>query len=94
MIHIDGGTFEVDAATIADGLGIDSSSLRQRMREGRVTSRCERGVDSDEGRYRLTFSTEQRRLRLVVDQAGNVLQRSTINFGERLPKRSSGHYCR
>lgn len=87
MIHFDGGTFEVDAATIADGLGTDSSSLRLRMREGKVTSRCECGVDSDEGRYRLTFSTEQRRLRLVVDQAGSVLQRSTINFGERPPKR-------
>ncbi len=46
MIHFDGGTFEVDAATIADGLGIDSSSLRQRMREGRVTTSPETIVRS------------------------------------------------
>jgi hypothetical protein len=94
MICFEGGTFEVDAATIADGLEIEASSLQQRMRDGALTSRCERGIDRDEGRYRLTFSTEQRCLRLVVDEAGNVLQRSTINLSERLPTRPPGRSCR
>lgn len=94
MVCFEGGTFEVDAGTIANGLGIDASSLLQRMREGTLTSRCERGIDGDEGRYRRTFSAAQRRLRLVVDEAGNVLQRSTINFGERPPIRPRGRYRR
>jgi hypothetical protein len=94
MICFEGGTFEVDAATIADALEVDASSLLQRMREGTLTSRCERGIDGDEGRYRLTFSTAQRRLRLLVDEAGNVLQRSTINFGEPPPTRPRGRHRR
>jgi len=90
MIKFDGDTIEVDAATIADALGIHPSLLQQRIRDGALTTRCERGVDTDEGRYRLTFFTERRRLRLIVDAAGNVLQRSTINFGEHSPGRPVG----
>ena len=30
------------------------------MREGEITSFCERGIDDDAGRYRLTFSTKAR----------------------------------
>ena len=88
------GTFEIDAAIIADGLEIDASSVQQRMRDGTVTSRCERGIDSDEGRYRLTFFTERRRLRLIVDEAGKVLQRSTIDFGEHCATRPAGRHLR
>jgi hypothetical protein len=56
------------------------------MREGKITSLCERGVDKDDGRYRLTFFFENRRLRLIVDQGGNVIRRSTLDFGyRRLP---------
>jgi hypothetical protein len=34
-------------------------------------------------RYRLTFFYENRRFRLVVDEAGNPVQRSTVDFGDR-----------
>lgn len=94
MIRFEDGAFEIDAATIADALEIDPSLLQQRIRDGALTTRCERGVDADEGRYRLTFFTEHRRLRLIVDAAGNVLQRSTINFGEHAAGRPSGRYRR
>jgi hypothetical protein len=94
MITFEGGTFEIDAGIIADGLEIDASSLQQRMRDGTLTSRCERGIDGDEGRYRLTFFTERRRLRLIVDGAGNVLQRSTIDFGEDFATRPAGLHLR
>lgn len=90
MIKFEGGVFEIEAGTIASGLEMDASLLKQRMRDGTITSRCERGVDSDQGRYRLTFFTEQRRLRLIVDQSGNVIQRSTINFSDRLAARRLG----
>ena len=57
------------------------------MRAGKITSRSERGVDADIGRYRLTFFSEHRRFRVVVDEAGAILQRSTLNFGDLpLPK--------
>ena len=82
MIRFEGDAIEIDAATIADALGIEASLLQQQIRDGGLTTRCERGVDADEGRYRLTFFAKRQRLRLIVDAAGNVLQRSLINFGE------------
>lgn len=90
MIRFEGDAIEIDAATIADALGIEASLLQQQIRDGGLTTRCERGVDADEGRYRLTFFTDRRRLRLIVDAAGNVLQRSTINFGEHSAGRPTG----
>jgi hypothetical protein len=53
------------------------------MRKGEITSLCERGVNEDAGRYRLTFFHKSRRFRLVVDGTGTVIQRSTVDFGDR-----------
>jgi hypothetical protein len=83
MIDFCQGAIQIDANLVAEGLGIDTLSLQSRMREGNVTSRCERGIDEDEGRHRLTFLTDHRRFRLVVDETGKVLQRSTISFSDR-----------
>ena len=59
----------------------------KQMRAGKITSQSERGVDDDIGRYRLTFFSEHRRFRVVVDEGGAILQRSTLNFGDSpLPK--------
>lgn len=92
-IEFNQGAIQIDARAIAEGLGINPSILQERMREGKITSRCERGIDEDEGRYRLTFFFESRRFRLLVDEKGNVVQRSTIDFSNRpLPRsgRKSG----
>ena len=77
------GAIELDARVLARGLGLDPASLQEFMREGKITSLCERGVDDDLGRHRLTFFFGNRRLRLVVGQAGNVIRQSTIDFGDR-----------
>ena len=53
------------------------------MREGKITVLCERGVDEDAGRYRMTFFHDNRRFRLVVDEEGNAIQCSTVDFGDR-----------
>ena len=81
-IEFDDGAIEVDAAIVAEGLGIDPSLIQEQMREGTITSLCERGIDEDAGRYRLTFFSDRRRLRLLVDDGGNVIQRSSVDFGE------------
>ena len=49
---------------------------------GKVTSLSERGIGDDSGRHRLTFFSQTRRFRVVVDRHGAILQRSTINFGD------------
>lgn len=79
LIELQEGAIQVDAAVVAEGLGIDPSVVQERMRRGEITSRCELGTGEDKGRYRLTFFAERRRLRLVIDQAGNVVERSIID---------------
>ncbi|WP_166306128.1 MULTISPECIES: DUF6522 family protein [unclassified Bradyrhizobium] len=76
------GTFEVDANVVAEGLGIGVPLLQAEMRSGKITTLSERGVDADAGRHRLTFFSEHRRLRLVIDERGTIIQRSTLDFGD------------
>lgn len=75
-IEFDGETFSVDAALIAESLGISPALVQSLMREGRITSRCERGIDQDAGRYRLTFFHGRLRALLVIDEAGAIVARS------------------
>lgn len=80
-------TIEVDASVIAQGLNISVRELQQQMRDGRITSVSERGTGEDLGRHRLTFFSEHRRFRIVVDGRGAIVQRSAIDFGDaKLPR--------
>jgi hypothetical protein len=69
---------DVDASLIAEGLGVEPARVQPLMQEGKVTSLCERGVDEDAGTYRLTFFTASRRLRMIVNEAGEVVRRSAV----------------
>lgn len=82
-IAFEEGALRVDATTVGEGLGLDPSAVQTLIREGKITSLCERGVDEDAGRYRLTFFHGNRRFRLVVDEAGTVIQRSATDYGDR-----------
>lgn len=75
--------FSVDAALLGELLGVPSSRIQPLMRRNEITSRCERGEGEHAGRYRLTFFYKGRRARLNVDQSGNVIHRSVIDFGDR-----------
>lgn len=72
----------VDAAIIAEGLGIPAAAVQAGMREGTITSRCERGIGRHDGRYRLTFFHGSRRLRLVIDEGCNILGRAVSDLGQ------------
>lgn len=74
-VVFEGGEFSVDAAEIAKGLRIHPAKMLAGMRQRRITSLCERGIDEDAGRYRLTFFYARRRFRLVVDEAGTIIER-------------------
>ena len=82
QVEFEDGVVQVEAAVIADGLGIAVSQLQQQMQDGKITSLFERGIDADRGRHRLTFFSEHRRFRLVLDECGAIVQRSTLNFGD------------
>ena len=87
-VEFENGTVEIDAFVIAEGLGIALPLLRKQMQAGKITSLSERGIDDDDGRHRLTFFSDHRRFRVVVDASGTIIQRSTLNFGD-LPVPSS-----
>ena len=81
-VEFEDGAVAIDASVIAEGLGIALPMLRKQMRAGKITSLSERGIDDDSGRYRLSFFSERARFRVVVDEAGAILQRSTLNYGD------------
>ncbi|MGX8012373.1 DUF6522 family protein [Mesorhizobium sp. ORM8.1] len=82
QIEISAGDIVVDAALLGALLCLEPTEVPSLLRNGKITSLCERGVGTDEGRYRLTFFHANRRARLHVDSTGRILRRSTIDFGE------------
>ncbi len=81
QIEIKDGEFHVDASLLAFLLGIAPADITDLMKSQAITSICERGVDTDAGRFRLTFFYRSRRARLNVDSSGTVLQRSSLDYG-------------
>ena len=65
---------EVDAAVVADGLGLAVDEFRQLMEQRRISVLCERGTGEDAGLYRATFYHGQRRVRMVVDASGTPVE--------------------
>ena len=63
----------IDAALVADRLGLAQAEFRQLMDRRQVAVLCERGTGTDAGRYRASFYYDGRRVRLVVDAQGRVL---------------------
>jgi len=80
-VEIQEGVIQVDANIIGQNLGLEPFEVQRLMREGKLTSSCERGVNEDDGHYRLTFFLGRRRLRLIVDEAGRIIQQSVIDSG-------------
>jgi hypothetical protein len=81
-IEFEEGAIQIDATIVAEGLGIPPLLFMDLLQDGKITSLCERGVDVDNGRHRLTFFSEQRRLRLIVDDSGVIIRHSIIDFGK------------
>jgi len=71
----------VDAALIAEGLGLRPSSVPARVRDGEIRAICEPGIDADTGLYRLTFFRPGHRVRLIVGSDGTVRRHSSVTFG-------------
>ncbi len=80
MIEFENGTIQVDAEDIAADLRLTPDEVMQGLRTGAITSVCEKGLEEDMGRHRLTFYSSNRRLRLTVDDRGAILKRSSADF--------------
>jgi hypothetical protein len=79
-VKFEEGAVCIDATIIAQGLAIQPALVQPLMRKGTLTSLCERGLDRDAGKVRLTFFYGRRRLRLIVDLGGNVIERSVTHI--------------
>ena len=82
-IEFSDNTFLVDAALVGELLHIPSTRVQALMREGHITSACERGMDEHAGEFRLSFFYRNRRARVSTDLAGRILRRSALDFGDR-----------
>lgn len=78
-VERNGDGFVVDAAILARAFDLPAETVRAMMRDGRITSRCEAGMDEDAGRWRLTFFHAGRTCRLTVDGEGAILKQSTFS---------------
>lgn len=81
-IEFSDNAFLVDAALIGELLHIPPSRVPALMREGKITSTCERGADEHAGEFRLTFFYRNRRARVSTDPAGRIVRKSVIDFGD------------
>ena len=77
------GGFLIDASLLSDLLNVPAPDIHNLMRQKEITSLCERGQGEHVGQYRLTFFYKGRRARLNVDESGQVIRRSIVDFGDR-----------
>jgi Family of unknown function (DUF6522) len=82
--------FQLEADLIAAVLRVRPEEVVAHIRDGSLTTRCEKGIDEDEGRHRLTFFLRNRQARLVIDDSGQVLHSSCIDFGNKALPRARG----
>jgi len=71
--------FVMPAELLAEAFGLPARSVPDLMRNGKITSRCETGVDTDAGTFRLTFYSAGRACRFTVDSEGTILKRTSFD---------------
>ena len=83
-MQVEIGTDEIliEAGLVAELPRLDPAAVHSLLRAQEITSFCERGVGEHEGEYRLSFFYGNRRVRLNIDDVGNVIRRSVIDFGQ------------
>lgn len=89
-MHVDivDNAFVVEAALIGELLDVPAADVPALMRSHAITSVCETGVGADQGTFRLNLFHRARHVRLRIDKAGRILQRSIIDFGDRPLRRA------
>jgi hypothetical protein len=78
QVDVNQDGFVVDAAVIAEAFNLNPADVQSLMRNGKITSLCEAGIDEDLGRSRLTFHYRDRAVRIVVDQTGSILKQASF----------------
>ena len=82
-IDMQNGQPTIDAADLAALLNLTPEEVRQRMRDGKITSKLEIGEGEDAGKVRLHFFHNDMRLRLTCSRDGTVLKTLRAKTGAR-----------
>ena len=82
-IEHDGEGFIVPAELLAEALHLAAPDVPALLASGQIRTVSEEGVGEDEGRFRLSFTHANRRLRLVVDASGTLINRSVVDYGSK-----------
>lgn len=86
----DGSDIEIDAALVGELFNVPPAEVLALLKARAITSVCERGVDEHQGEMRLSFFYGNRRARVSIDENGNILRRSVVDFGDRpMPRGAS-----
>ncbi|MEQ8898207.1 MAG: DUF6522 family protein [Roseovarius sp.] len=73
----------IDASDLAGLLELSPQEMRDRMQDGRITTRLETGEDVDAGKMRLSFFHGDMRVRLTCSKDGTVLKTQRTKTGPR-----------
>ena len=87
-IELQGDDVVVDAEVLAPRLALSVVTLRQAMNAGEIRTLVERGEGEDDGRMRLTFRYNDRRVSFMREPDGQ-LRETDPPSPERLPVRPS-----
>lgn len=82
-VEMSGNDFVVDAGLIGTLLRLPAADVPGLLRDNAITSVCERGIDADQGQYRLSFFYRNRRARIRLAASGEILQRSSRQIAQR-----------
>lgn len=82
-IEIADDAFIIGAELLGELLHVPAAQVPILLREGAIRSVCERGIEDNEGEFRLTFFYRSRRARLSADLTGQIIRGSVIDFGDR-----------
>ena len=80
-LDLTNGQVTVDATDLAPLLEVVPEVLRAQMRNGEVRILSETGEGDDAGKQRVTFWTNQWRVRLTCDADGTVVKQSRAWVG-------------
>lgn len=74
--------FIIDGALLANLFELEEADVRRLMREGRITSLCEKGFEEHHDQFRLTFTYGRRHARINIDASGRMLEQPLVSHDE------------
>ena len=72
VLSFENETYTIDVNVLAPKLGLTPVRLQSEMRDGRVFSTTEKGIDTDEGRVRLTFRYRAKSWAVLIEPDGRI----------------------